>query len=375
MKPYEILIVGAGLAGLSAAIALAQRGARVTVATLEDKAGGSSITITNRAVDAIEALGVLDACMAEGLAPSGNASIFASAMDGAGNPLPVPPPPPRPDDRLPAYIAIFRPDLSRIMIDAAQALGVTMLPGVTFIALDDRGDYVEATLSDGTRRRFDLVVGADGTHSAVRAITYPDVVPVYTGRMSLRIVLDHAPDGTAGFYSLTTNKMLATLRLPGNRLYLAAGKVMENRRVGQEEALGLLDQVLAHYPAPLIRAIRARLADKPYVIARPFERLLVPQPWRRGRILVIGDAAHATTPNLASGGSIAIEDGVVLGEELEKTADLEAALEAFSARRHARAALVVEAGHAMMRLADANADPRESVAYRSAAIAELLKPY
>ena len=100
MSTPRTLIVGASLASLSAAIAIARRGGEVTVATIDDRAEGASITITNRAVDAIEALGILDACLRKGVYPTGSDSIFASMMDGAGNPLPVPVPPPRPDNRL-----------------------------------------------------------------------------------------------------------------------------------------------------------------------------------------------------------------------------------------------------------------------------------
>ena len=109
MIVQKVLVVGAGLAGLSAAIALARQGTKVTVATRDERAEGASITITNRAVDAVEALGVLDACLAQGVYPRGSDSIFAAMMDGAGKPLPVPPPPPRADDRLPPYIAIYTP--------------------------------------------------------------------------------------------------------------------------------------------------------------------------------------------------------------------------------------------------------------------------
>ena len=373
----KALIVGAGLAGLSAAIALARGGTNVTLVTRDETAEGASITITNRAVDAIEALGVLDACMAEGVYPTGSDSIFASMMDGAGRPLPVPPPPPRPDDRLPPYIAIYRPDLTRILSDAARHAGVVIRSGVTFTSLIDRGSCVDADLSDGTSDRFDLVVGAEGAHSAVRKIIHPGIAPTYTGWMSFRIVIDDGPEGPAGFYTLPNGQgMLATVRLPRGRLYLAAGKRMESRRIAQAEAVALLDGVLAPYTALLARAIRDRLAsDPPPVIARPFESLLVPAPWHRGRMTIIGDAAHATTPNLASGGSIALEDGVVLAEELAKADSVTTGLDAFMARRFARCAMVVETSLKMMRGADTNADPADNAALRRMAMAELIRPY
>jgi 2-polyprenyl-6-methoxyphenol hydroxylase-like FAD-dependent oxidoreductase len=377
MAVRKVLVVGAGLAGLSAAIALARRGAQVTIATLDERADGTSITITNRAVDAVEALGVLDECLAHGLYPSGQQSIFAAMMDSAGTPLAVPPPPPRPDTRLPGWIAIYRPDLGRILTEAAEAAGVTIRSGVTFASLTDVGPHAEVTFTDGTLGQFDLVVGADGSHSAVRGVIHPGVEPSYSGTMSFRILLEDGPEGPAGFFATPPDGygQLATVRLPGNRLYLAAGKRMENRRLGQDEALALLDEVLAPYDAPLVRGIRARLSDRPHVYARPFEYLIVPAPWHRGRITIIGDAAHATTPNLASGGSIALEDGVVLAEELAKASTVEAGLDAYMERRYARCAMVVETSLAMMRSADTNADPAENAALRNRAMAELGKPY
>lgn len=365
------LVIGAGLAGLSAAIAMARKGIAVTVATLDAGGEGTSITITNRAVDAIEALGVLEACLAHGVAPSpGGGSIFGAVMDAAGNPLSVPPPP-APDSHLPAYIAIHRQDLGRILGEAAQTAGVTIHEGLSFSALRDDGNGVAVTFTDGTQARFDLVVGADGLHSSVRRAIHPEIAPIYTGTMSFRLVLDDGPEGQAGFFTLPPHGMLATVRLPRNRLYLAAGMAMDSRRIGHDEALSLVDEILAPYSAPLVRAIRARLADRPPIIARPFEWVLVPKPWHRGRIALIGDAAHATTPNLASGGSIAIEDGVVLGDELARADDLAQALDAFMDRRYARCALVVETSLEIGR----QDDPRASAGLRAQALAELIKPY
>jgi len=77
-------------------------------------------------------------------------------------------------------------------------------------------------------------------------------------------------------------------------------------------------------------------------VKRPLEHVLVPKPWYRGRVLLIGDAAHATTPHLAQGAAMAIEDAVLLGELLERAAPVDALLAEFMSRRFDRAKFVVD---------------------------------
>ena len=84
------------------------------------------------------------------------------------------------------------------------------------------------------------------------------------------------------------------------------------------------------------------VTDDDAVVYRPVEALIVPAPWHRGRVLLIGDAAHATSPHVGQGAAQAIEDAVVLGEEVERGGDVDAVLERFMARRFDRCKLVVE---------------------------------
>lgn len=375
LSSSKILIVGGGLAGLSAAIALSQRGATVTVVDRQGQAEGASIAITNRAVDALEALGVLEAAIAAGMAPSGPHAIFTSMMDAAGNKLPSMPAPPRPDDGLPALVAIYRPRLAEILSGRAQALGASVWTGASFRQMSDDGAGVEIVFEDGARDRFDLVIGADGTRSSVRDVIIPDLKPAYTGWMSFRIMLEDGPPGDSGFFMLPSSNMIATTRLPGNLLYLATSQEMENRRLSQDQALACLDEVLSQFTAPLIVGIRERLKERPHVIARPFEWLMVPEPWHRGRVVVVGDAAHSTTAHLSSGGSMAIEDGVVLAEELDKGASLEAGLNAFVRRRFERTSLVVDASVELLRLQERRAHPAEGARLRAQAVGALMQPY
>jgi 2-polyprenyl-6-methoxyphenol hydroxylase-like FAD-dependent oxidoreductase len=89
-------------------------------------------------------------------------------------------------------------------------------------------------------------------------------------------------------------------------------------------------------------AIRDGLSASSRINYRPLEKLLLPQPWHRGRAILIGDAAHATTPHLASGAGLAVEDALVLADLLASDLPPEDALAGFTARRYARCRMVVE---------------------------------
>jgi 2-polyprenyl-6-methoxyphenol hydroxylase-like FAD-dependent oxidoreductase len=105
--------------------------------------------------------------------------------------------------------------------------------------------------------------------------------------------------------------------------------------------LDLLREALAEFTGP-IAAIREALSPDSKIVYRPLFALMLPQPWHRGRTVLIGDAAHATTPHLASGAGLAVEDAIVLAEELDRAPSREEALHRFTARRFERCRLVVE---------------------------------
>ena len=98
-----------------------------------------------------------------------------------------------------------------------------------------------------------------------------------------------------------------------------------------------------HGHGGLASEIRDRIRNPEHVVYKPLETILVPRPWYRGRVLLIGDAAHTTTPHHAQGAAMAVEDAVVLSELLQTDGDLEDVLEQFMERRWPRCKLVVEA--------------------------------
>jgi 2-polyprenyl-6-methoxyphenol hydroxylase-like FAD-dependent oxidoreductase len=102
-----------------------------------------------------------------------------------------------------------------------------------------------------------------------------------------------------------------------------------------------LAEVLREFTG-VVGDIRDNLNAQSRIVFRPLHKLLLPQPWYKGRVLLLGDAVHATTPHLASGAGIAVEGAIVLAEELQRASSLPQALDAYVARRYDRCRLVVE---------------------------------
>jgi 2-polyprenyl-6-methoxyphenol hydroxylase-like FAD-dependent oxidoreductase len=221
--------------------------------------------------------------------------------------------------------------------------------GVTATAIEDRGKAVDVRFSDGTAGSFDLVIGADGVHSDTRAMIFPDAPsPAFTGQSVWRYNLPrpasldalHVYNGPTGVGLVPIGEslmyMYVTTPEPGNP------------RHPREGLAAAMRGKVAHC-APAIRELAQQITDDDDVVYRPLEGMLVETPWYRGRVLLLGDAAHATTPHLGQGAGMAIEDGLVLADELARHADIPAALDAWFHRRFDRCAYIVRASLAICR--------------------------
>ena len=337
----RVLIIGGGFSGMSAAIALRKQGADVDVVEVDPgwRNYGAGISLHAATLRTFQQLGVLDAFLEHG-----------SATDGVELRLPHGPvvarlPTPRlagPD--VPGGGAIMRPVLARILADATRAAGANVRLGCTFTAIEPHDDGVEVTFTDGQRSRYDLVIAADGLHSKTREAVFPDAPkPAYTGQAVWRAVLPRLPE-------ITTVTMWVGQRVkPGvnpvsrDEMYMFITEPRPtNEHVDKNDLAPQMRALLADFPDPLLQGIRERIGPASQIVFRPIDKLLMPQPWFRGRVVLIGDTVHATTPHLASGACIGIEDALVLAEELGRTADVDAALQAFQHRRWDRCRMVVE---------------------------------
>lgn len=343
MRGLKILIVGGGIGGLTSAIALATAGHEVEVIEKDPDWAvyGVGIIQQSNVVRAMDQLGLLDDYVEAGF---GFDQVEVFLPDGTCAAVI---PSPRLVDGYPANIGIGRRALHHVLGSRARQAGATIRLGVTVARLDDGPDALDVAFSDGTHGRYDLAIGADGLYSQTRRAIFPDAPrPEFTGQAVWRYNFPRSPDVVSlcayegplgiGLVPLSDELMYmyVTTPEPGNPRYPLAGlaAAMRGKLAGA---------------APRIAALAEQITDDAAVVYKPLEWLFLTGDWHKGRIVLLGDAVHATTPHLGQGGGMAIEDSVVLAQELARADDLDAAFRAYRDRRFERCRYIVEQSRAI----------------------------
>lgn len=338
----SVTIVGAGISGLALASSLARLGCDVTViekGRREDQLG-TGINLQANALRALRALGLADACLARGFAWNRVNMRSASGEMFGEQELPWPH-----DPELPKALGIMRTDLATILAAAAVASDVRIRYETTVTMLEQSEDSVTVTLSDGTQRRSDILVAADGVYSQTRSTVFGDKhVPHYAGQGVWRYTIPR-PDTLDGFtiFRAPDRPALGCLPLSDESSYLF---LLENAaqpmHFANDRLSDHLRERLSEFSAPEVRRAADEIVPGRHISFRWFDILLMPPPWHCNRVVLIGDAAHSLTPQLTSGAGVAIEDAVVLLDELETSRTIEEALASFSKRRWPRVKTVFE---------------------------------
>jgi len=337
----KVLVIGGGFAGMSAAIEMRKRGVEVDLVEIDEgwRSYGAGITLGGATLRVFRMLGILDAFLERG-----NAADGALVHMPDGTRIATLPTPRVAGDEVPGAGAIMRPVLASILADATRAAGAKVTLGHTFTSIDQDADGATVELTNGVTGRYDLVIGADGLFSKVRETVFPDAPkPAYTGQCVWRAVVDRPAEVETAMMWLGPKVKVGINPVSKTQAYIFVTVDQPAKlRLNESEYLGLFKKLLEPFTAPLVVSLREGLNESNSIVYRPLEALMLPRPWHKGRVTLIGDAAHATTPHLASGACIGMEDAVVLAEELERADDVEAGLVAFEERRWGRCRMVVE---------------------------------
>ncbi len=368
----KVLVVGGGVGGPSAAIRFAERGVKVDLVDIATSWGtaGTGVTLSPLTARALGHLGLSD-----GLMRLGHLHDTLTLYDPMGNQIRELQSPRLFSPDVPAEGGIMRPDLHRLMEDRMRELGVSIRTATTATSLKQDDSGVDVEFSDGSSGRYDLVIGADGLFSKTRDMVMPNApAPRYTGQVCWRAQFKR-PEGWEGARMFFGPIKVGFTPCGEDEMYMF---LLENAKekpfYNDEELLPKLRELLMPFGGPLAE-LRDSMDENTVIIARPLESILISDDWNVGRVILIGDAVHATTPHLASGAGMAVEDAIVLVDELEKESDYGKAMKSFMARRLPRGELVVGNSLKLGEMEQNHAPAEEMAGLMFASLKAIAEPY
>ncbi len=340
-----VVVVGAGIGGTTVAGLLAQSGRTVTLLERTPALGevGAGLSIWPAAMAVLDRLGVRDR-LDGGVGDGGLAGLR------------------RPDGRWLASVESSRAAapamIHRARLHEAIVAGlppsVDVRTGVEAVGIDQDGDGATVTTADGQRFRAGLIVGADGIRSVVRrAVSRWPHQPRYAGYTALRGVADVRVDAASESWGRGRRFGMAPL-IDERTYWFAAVSADEGAmpRLSGQEVHAVLVEMFTGWHRPIADLLGA--TDPDDVLVNDVYDLPLPlPPFTAGRTVLLGDAAHATTPNLGQGACAAIEDADALARSLDTHADVAAALAAYSAMRRRPGTRLVRRSRTVGRIAQA----------------------
>ena len=366
----KVLIVGGGIGGLALSIGLRRAGIDVDIVEIKRQwtVYHVGIIAQSNLIRAMVALGIADDCVAAGFAYQG-----VRFCDANGNVLGEQPGVKLAGAQYPAFLGLTRPALHGVLSVASKKVGAQVRLGLTVAELSQSDESVAVTFTDGSAGEYDLVVGADGVHSHIRKMIFGDhLTPKFTGEGVWRCNIPRPRDVDYGsIYATREGPKAGLIPLTRETAYIfRIGPEPGNPRFSESELANIMRDRLKPFGGAIGELARG-ITDPDLVVYRPLESVLVPAPWYRGRVALIGDAAHSITPHLGQGAAQAVEDAVVLADELRKNAPLRESLGSFVRRRYERCKFILEASLQIGEW-EMHPDPNSDVASLTARVAQTV---
>lgn len=345
-KPQTILIVGGGVAGMTASAALAQQGFKVTLLESAPQFGeiGAGLTLTPNAMKGLDFIGICEEAAAVAVEPTrqriqhwqDGRTLVAFDRSTQREKYGAP------------YITVHRADLHGVMTRAAERAGVEMIAGAQVVS----SEGTTVTLADGRQFSADVLVGADGVKSVIRQ-RFGDDAPHFTGHVAWRCLVPVTPEiqDLSDFPGIIIG--------PGammNRYNVRGSKVMNFVFFARQEGWNQegwttpadpdeLQAIYGHWCEDAQRLLKAAIAQPLFKWAIN-ARKPMPSWILDGNVTLIGDAAHAMTPFLGHGAACGIEDAVVLARALAASDSAAEGLARYEKARHERATFIQQESNA-----------------------------
>lgn len=332
----KIIIIGGGIGGLCTAIALQQNGFDVTVYEKVKKLGevGAGLTLWSNAVRVLRALGVAEAVIGAGSVVNhsqiraANGDLLYDARMGEmekqfGEPV----------------VAIHRAALHEILIAALKPDKLKL--GIGFTRFEQTAEKVTVYFDNGDSDSAALLIGADGVHSAVRKQMFPAVNLRYSGYTAWRGVVETENEAALGLTSESWGRgaRFGIVRVDKSRIYwFATSNQQAGEKSTSEQRKAKLLRLFKDWHEPIHHLLDATPAE--VILQNDIHDIPPFSSWTEGRVTLLGDAAHATTPNMGQGACMAIESAYVLSRSRKVEADLRSALRRYENERHDRTAWI-----------------------------------
>ncbi|WP_250905745.1 FAD-dependent monooxygenase [Nonomuraea sp. NEAU-A123] len=339
------LVVGGGIAGPVAAVALRKAGIEATVYEAHSAAAdgvGAALMVAPNGLNALEIIGAAQVVRAVGQPvpgmvmgdARGNRFVESPGLDG-----------------LPAGQAMARSDLFRVLHDHAVAQGIRIEHGKQLVAAEETSDGVTAHFADGTTATADVLIGADGIRSTVRTLIDQDAPgPEYCG------VLSFGGYATGSAVRLEPGVMYFTFGTaflgcwgaPDGRIVwfgsLPSREPMTTDEARQVPAADWLKRLRDLYAADApAEALLQHSDPETMFITGPMEMMPPVPHWYRGRMVLVGDSAHAPSSSSGQGASLAIESAIELARCLRDLPDAPSAFAAYENLRRPRVEAIAAA--------------------------------